>query len=164
MNIGYTGEVTISTGSVRYANHNMGTDSLFRLLSIIFGRRDSFSQDDLPGSIMIYDEDVSDVANSSVSELRSKEVLASAVSVNFYPEALTENNKSVYQTVFTTYLTNRQMTKTPTSDTPTLALLDGTGSNILAAITIDKKSGIIDSIIQGNQAMVKWIMKFANVE
>lgn len=162
MKIGYTGEVTIIAGNCRNVVHNSGSDSLFRLLSVIFGRRDSFTNDDLPGTMMIYDENVSDVLSSSVMELRQKEVLSSPVLVNFYPEAIQENNKMIYQTVFTTYLTNRNVSKAPTIDTPTLALLDGSATNILAAVSLDRKSGVMDSILQGNQAMIKWIMNFAN--
>jgi hypothetical protein len=162
MKIGYTGEVTITAGNCRNVVHNSGSDSLFRLLSVIFGRRDSFTNDDLPGTMMIYDEDVSDVLSSSVTELRQKEVLSSPVIVNFYPEAIQENSKMIYQTVFTTYITNRNVSKTLTTDTPTLALLDGSATNILAAVSLNSSSGVMDSILQGNQAMIKWIMHFAN--
>ena len=164
INIGYTGEVHIVAGNNRYSSHNMGTPGLFRLLSNIFGRRDAYTQDDLPGNIMLYEEDAENVATSTISLLSSKALLSSFVPVNFYPETVTINGETVYQTVFTTYINNKVMSTTSVPTTVTLALVDSNMSNILAAIDLPASSGVVNSVMQGNQALIKWIMKFSNAE
>lgn len=169
ISLGYEGEVFVSSGDYRCSTHNKGTDNLFKLLSVIFGRRDAYTSNDLPGTVMLFDLPRDSVVSTSAMSIMSDHgLLSQPVSTTFYPEEVSTNGIKSYRTVFTAYINSKQLANLAGKDTSqvTLALMDQAGNSVLAAVSLPeyRSANLIQNIASGNQALIKWTMIFSNKE
>lgn len=169
ISLGYEGEVFVTSGNYRHTAHNKGTPNLFKLLSVIFGRRNSYTVNDLPGTVMLFDVERDSVLTVPAQSLIAEHgLLSQPVETTFYPEEVGSGNNKSYRTVFTAYINSKQLSNLSGKDTShvTLALMDQAGNSILAAVSLSeaRATDFIQNVASGNQALVKWTMIFSNKE
>lgn len=161
MNTNLVYEGTLKTdinGSICYS-HNAGSEHLFKLISTILSRG-NFQTSCLPGYLQLCTVTPELLLETpQLSQHKTDLLLTSLLDIR---SSYTNYNDETeqYETIFESTLDKTMLRNTSSQTTLTLVLVSANRDDILATVSFD--STAYDSILAGNQAIIRWILAINN--